>query len=168
MMLESSFHHRQGKRMNAKASDAFSNRLPSRVEIANADQLRQIIASVVDENDGATLGISERQGITRPVTLTPAIAQTFLDVLRLISSGQGFRLIPVGAQLTTQQAADILNVSRPFLIKLLDEQELPYMRVGRHRRIEASALFDYKARRDEARAAALADMAALDMEEGLM
>ena len=92
----------------------------------------------------------------------------FLDVLRLISSGRGFRLIPVDAELTTQQAADLLNVSRPFLIKLLEEQKIPFTKTGRHRRVRAVDLFAYKAERDHQRSEALSDMAALDAVHGLL
>lgn len=155
--------------MSALAMDAFSKRLPSQVEIANADQLRRIMASVVDENEETTLEvIRDREQPREPITLTPAIAQTFLEVLRLISSGSGFLMIPVTAELTTQQAADLLNVSRPFLIKLLEEKKMPFHRVGRHRRVRAEDLFAYKEQRDRGRSAALADMAAADAEAGLI
>jgi excisionase family DNA binding protein len=120
--------------MNAAAMDAFSRRLPDQVEIENADELRQIMASIVDETQDTTLEVVRAKGQpAEPITLTPAIAKTFLEVLRLISSGSGFRLIPVTAELTTQQAADLLNVSRPFLIKLLEEGKMVHHKVGRHR-----------------------------------
>lgn len=155
--------------MNALAKDAFSGRLPSQMEIANADQLRQILASIINDNEETTLNVVHEKGTpAEPITLTPAIAQTFLEVLRLISSGSGFMMIPVTAELTTQQAADLLNVSRPFLIKLLEENQMKFHKVGRHRRIKAEELFAYKAKRDTARAAALGDMAALDAEAGLL
>ena len=155
--------------MNAVAMDAFSKRLPSQVEIANADQLRRIMAGIVDENEETTLEVVREKGQPRePITLTPAIAQTFLEVLRLISSGSGFMMIPVTAELTTQQAADLLNVSRPFFVKLLEEKVIPHHKVGRHRRVRAEDLFAYKDRRDSERAAALADMAAADAEAGLI
>ncbi|APG95488.1 transcriptional regulator, ArsR family (plasmid) [Sinorhizobium americanum] len=73
-------------------------------------------------------------------------------------------LVPVSKMLTTQQAADILNVSRPFLISLLDRGEIEYSLVGRHRRIQADLLFKYKKERDEKRSKALADLAELDAE----
>lgn len=155
--------------MTALAKDAFSARLPSQMEIANADQLRKILAGIINEKEETTLNVVHEKGqASEPVTLTPAIAQTFLEVLRLISSGSGFMMIPVTAELTTQQAADLLNVSRPFLIKLLEENQMAYHKVGRHRRIKAEDLFAYKDKRDTERASALADMAALDAEADLL
>lgn len=154
--------------MNALAMDAFSRRLPSQMEIENADHLRQIMASII-EDDPITIKVVHEQGkAPEPITLTPAIAQTFLEVLRLISSGSGFMMIPVTAELTTQQAADLLNVSRPFLVKLLEDDMIKFHKVGRHRRIKAEDLFAYKERRDADRSSALSEMAALDAEAGLI
>lgn len=154
--------------MTAIALDAFSERLPSDMEIANADQLRKILASVI-EDETYTLKLAHEPGeAPEPITLTPAIAQTFMEVLRLISSGSGFMMVPVNAELTTQQAADLLNVSRPFLVKLLEEDVIKFHKVGRHRRVKAEDLFAYKHKRDEERASALEEMAALDTEAGLI
>jgi excisionase family DNA binding protein len=153
--------------MNALAIADFSERLPTEIEIANADQLRQIVASSFDEEHGATINVAlDGQPVT-PVTLTPALARTFLDVLRLVSSGRGFRVIPVEANLTTQMAADILNVSRPYLIKLLDEKRIDYETVGRHRRIKASDLFRFKAERDALRRSVLSDLIASNAKDDL-
>ena len=65
-------------------------------------------------------------------------------------------------------AADLLKVSRPFLIKLLEEQKIPFTKTGRHRRVRAVDLFAYKAERDHQRSEALSDMAALDAAHGLL
>lgn len=154
--------------MNAVAQEAFSDRMPSKLEIENADQLRTIMAGIIRDDGDTTLNLVQEKGKLESITLTPAIARTFLDVLRLISSGRGFRLIPVDAELTTQQAADLLNVSRPFLIKLLEEQKIPFTKTGRHRRVRAVDLFAYKAERDHRRSEALSDMAALDAAHGLL
>jgi excisionase family DNA binding protein len=154
--------------MNAVAQEAFSDRMPSKLEIENADQLRTIMAGIIRDDGDTTLNLVQEKGKLESITLTPAIARTFLDVLRLISSGRGFRLIPVDAELTTQQAADLLNVSRPFLIKLLEEQKIPFTKTGRHRRVRAVDLFAYKAERDHQRSEALTDMAALDAAHGLL
>ena len=87
-----------------------------------------------------------------------------MEVLRHVSRGDAVTLVPVSQMLTTQQAADILNVSRPYLISLLEKGEMKFETVGRHRRINAEHLFEYKKKRDSERAAALAELAEIDSE----
>ena len=76
-------------------------------------------------------------------------------------------MFPRLAEVTTMEAADILNVSRPFVIKLLEEGELPYRLVGRHRRIQLKDLLDYKKNIDRKREAVLDQMVAEAQELGL-
>jgi len=151
----------------AHAGD-FADRIPTEFESENANQLRKIIAGLVREDEPTNIKLALDKDQFAEVVLTPAIAHTFLDVLRLVASGKGFRLIPVNAELTTQQAADLLNVSRPFLIKLLEDGGLPFSKVGRHRRIKAEDLFTFKEHRDVTRADQLAEMAEEDAEKGLI
>jgi len=73
-------------------------------------------------------------------------------------------LAPMGEMLATQQAADILNVSRPHLIKLVDHGEIDHTMMGRHRRIRADDLFTYKRARDERRSEALGELAEMSGE----
>lgn len=149
--------------MNAASpAPAFDERLPTELESTNAATLLQIVASQLQEGGETVINIANAQGQTQPVTLSPALAQSLLEVLRLISSGRGFQLIPLDSQLTTQQAADLLNVSRPHLIKLLERDDIAFTKVGRHRRIKAGDLLAYKEARDAKRRAALEDMAQFD------
>ena len=67
-----------------------------------------------------------------------------MHILEALAAGQGVTLIPESAELTTVQAADVLNVSRPFLIKLLDQKVIPHRKVGRHRRIRMEDVMAYK------------------------
>lgn len=88
-----------------------------------------------------------------------------MELLRHVGRGDAVTLVPVSQMLTTQQAADILNVSRPFLISLLEKGEIAFDTVGRHRRIKAEDLFAYKHTRDEKRGSALSALAELDAEQ---
>ena len=145
--------------MSAAHQLDFSDRMPDEIDSRAANDLRTIIASLTKDDQPTELKLAIGKGKTADVILTPALTQTLLDVLRLVGAGRGFQVIPVEAALTTQQAADLLNVSRPYLVGLLDRAKIPFHKVGRHRRIRAEDLFAYRHKRDEKRASALSALA---------
>jgi excisionase family DNA binding protein len=136
-------------------------RLPSADERANANRLRKIIAAHIEH--GAPLRVLE-EGNPVELRLTSAVSNLLMEMLRLIGTGDAVTLVPLRKMLTTQQAADLLNVSRPFLVSLIDRNQIAHEMVGRHRRIKAEDLFAYKRARDEKRDKALSALAALDAE----
>lgn len=143
-------------------AEPFGDRLPSADEQAAANQLRQILAAQATNGAEQTLRVLDADNRPAEVVLAPALSHLLLEMLRHIGSGHAVTLVPVGQMLTTQQAADILNVSRPYLVGLLERGEIAHHRVGRHRRIRAEHLFAYKKARDDRRAEALAEITARD------
>lgn len=101
------------------------------------------------------------------LTLPRGAVELLADILSYVAQGQGVSVIPAHAELTTQQAADILNVSRPFLIGLLESGEIEYRKVGRHRRVRAESLHSYMHDDNGRRAEAADELSALTQEMGM-
>lgn len=91
----------------------------------------------------------------------------FQSILEAMAAGHGVMVSPQHAELTTMEAADILNVSRPYLIGILDKKEIPFRLVGRHRRIRLDDILEYKERIDREREAILDQMVREAEELGL-
>lgn len=141
-------------------------------EADDADVARAALEHVRAALNSATAG-----GPHDPVRLTvPESAEEIVvprSVLALLSqvlahmaNGQGVTLVPAHAELTTQQAADTLNVSRPFLIRLLEAGDIDYRVVGTHRRVLADSLMRYMRADDEKRRKAADELAALTQDLG--
>lgn len=138
-------------------------RLPNANERETANQLRTLLAAHAS-GDAKLRIVDEQAKEAVEVTLGPAVSELLMEVLRHVGNGDAVTLVPVGQMLSTQQAADILNVSRPYLVSLLEKGAIPHTEVGRHRRILADDLFRYKQQRDAKRSDALARLAASDAE----
>lgn len=101
---------------------------------------------------------------------TVALPATIFHLLQAavhhLAQGQAVKLVPTDQELTTQQAADLLNISRPYLVKLLEQGEISYTKTGTHRRIRFTDLMNYKAHRDTQRAEALTHLTQLSQDLG--
>ena len=145
---------------SAAEAAGLTRRLPTEDEIVCAAEAATVLAEA-RAADGI-LAIHREDGGS--VRLAPAIVDLVIDLLGGVAAGKTVALVPTGAMLTTQQAADILNVSRPHVSKLLKEGEIPFVPVGAHRRVVHADLMAYKDRRDAARNAALDELARLGQE----
>ncbi|MEM5581424.1 helix-turn-helix domain-containing protein [Roseibium sp. AS2] len=141
-------------------SDALDHRLPTPDEIESAAHAAAALANSLDAK--GALVVAGTAG--NELRIAPAISELMINLLSEVASGNMVTLVPTGADLTTAQAASMLNVSRPFLTKLLKRGDIRCFKVGSHRRIKFDDLMDYKAKRDTQQEKALAELAALGQE----
>jgi len=113
-----------------------------------------------------TLHITITDETGAPVDVPDEVYRLTHEVLSIVAEGGTAAVVEVEHDLTTQTAAEILGVSRPHLIKLLDQGEIPYYKVGSHRRLAVADVLAYKRRRD-AQHEALAELTTLSQEPGL-
>ncbi len=111
-----------------------------------------------DKNAEIEIVLDEAAGTK--VVLPKTAVRVLIEALNYISEGRDVTVKPLSEELTTQKAAEFLQVSRPFLIKLLENGEIPHRKVGAHRRVLLADLEAYKNRIDERRLAVLAALAA--------
>jgi excisionase family DNA binding protein len=147
---------------------AVSSVAPGEVDSQDAERaLRRIqdyLARHPDEPDPIEV-VVECGG---PTLVLPRPAVTLLaQVLGQLAEGRGVSVIPSEAELTTQQAADLLGVSRPYLVGLLDSRKVPSRKVGRHRRVALSDMLAYMRADDEQRRRAADELGDLGQELGL-
>lgn len=112
---------------------------------------------------------ANRARLTGPDGSVVALPDEIYDILRevvdALARGQAISVAPVDAVLTTQQAADMLNISRPTLVKLLENGDIPFEKPGRHRRVRLADLLAYKQRAREQRRRLLSEMTAAASEQ---
>jgi excisionase family DNA binding protein len=128
---------------------------------------RRLAARKLSRRSSVRLQLLDEGGEAETVAVPASALRLFLHLLAEMSQGNAVTLIPTHAELTTQQAADLLNVSRPYLVKLVDERKIPCRTVGKYRRVRFDDLMAYKQRDDEARARVLDQLTAEAQELGM-
>ena len=142
---------------------SLSERLPTPEEADKASKASTLLARHRDKRGGLSLHVG-KGAKAAVVELPPAISRLMLDLLLSIGKGEAVTLVPFGVELSTQQAADMLDVSRPFLVKLIENKQIPHYKIGTHRRVRAEDLLAYKQRRDRMRNDALTRLARMGKE----
>lgn len=148
------------------AQDLMTPTLPTESDATLAKETGRMLAQRVRSASPLSfrvLDASKEETLRIPA---PAV-RMLVRILEEMARGNAVTLIPVHAELTTQEAADMLHISRPSLIQLLDEGKIEYRKVGTHRRVRLEALMAYKRAADAERRAALAELAAYDQEIGI-
>lgn len=143
------------------STTALDAHTPDDAEARLAGDLSRMLSPFVREG----LSVYHTEGEqTLELPLTAHIVRILVRVLNEIARGNAVTIVPIHAELTTQQAADLLGVSRPFLIGLLEDKQIPFRLVGTHRRIRFTDLARYQERQGRIRNQALDELSAIGQE----
>ncbi len=140
------------------AAQASAIQQPTERELSQMKALYELVLA----QENIALSSANQQ----PIPLPGSLVQVLRQILGFMSQGKGVAVTPVLRELTTQTAADLLGVSRPFLIELLNKQAIPFHLVGSHRRIYLKDLLRYREHRDRQRKEILNRMAREAMDDG--
>ena len=142
--------------------------LPSDDDIALARESGRVLSMVLQTRaETQQIDLHEDNGAVRTVRIPTSALRLLLDVLTEIGQGNAVSIIPIHAELTSQEAADVLNVSRPFLVQLLEKGDIPFHKTGTHRRVRYQDVIAYKERIDVQRRKALDELAAQAQDLGM-
>jgi excisionase family DNA binding protein len=140
--------------------------LPTPAEVEQAKLSSRTLSKYADV-DRVNLSLRGSNGESDELVLPGHVLQILLDVLSEISQGNAISLIPYHQEISTQDAANLLNVSRPFLVRLLEDGEIPFRKVGAHRRVKLQDVLAFKEKTDNQRSLALDELAQLSQKEGM-
>jgi len=130
--------------------------VPTDEETERAKNFSRILAREFASAESVKI---QREDSDESIEIPRQVFNVLMRLLSVMSEGKAFSLIPMDKELTTQQAADILNVSRPYLNKILDLGEIAHRKVGRNRRIKFSDLMEYKKSQEQKSKSALQELA---------
>lgn len=130
------------------------------------DSLKRVASSLEMAQDETTFVIVDEEHNVK-IRLPHTLYRVLTDAAHLLAKGDSVGLLRYTQDVTTQQAAELLQVSRPYVIKLLEESEIPYYMVGSHRRMKFTDVVHYKQRRDSHRREKLDELYHVSNEAGL-
>ena len=139
---------------------------PTEAEMAQAKEAGRQLARLLPEGQ-LPLRLVTENNQHEMISIPPGAVRLFLDVLTQLGQGRGVTILPKKAELTTQEVADFLNVSRPYVVKLIESGALPARAVGTRRRVAFQDLIKFDEADRKRRRAALNEIARLDQDLGI-
>ncbi len=152
---------------NAAVLEDSTALIPNAHDTQLAAEARPTLDALAQATDDLTLTVTEEGGMTQQIRISARALRFLFSALSEIACGKGISLLPLNEEVTTQQAADLLNVSRPYLVGLLEKGEMPFRKVGNQRRVPLREVLAYKTRTDIDRRAALHELTQLGQEMGI-
>jgi excisionase family DNA binding protein len=140
---------------------------PSKEETRLAGEVGRKLAAHMKSGKPLKLRFVDKDADDETLELPAIAVRLMLDALAEMAGGNAVTLMPVEAELTTQQAADLLNVSRPYVVQLLEDGKIPHRMVGSHQRVRYVDVITYKSDIDAKRRQVLDELAAHDQKLGL-
>ncbi|MGI8313425.1 helix-turn-helix domain-containing protein [Saccharopolyspora hattusasensis] len=140
---------------------------PSQTDSATADKALHHIRDYLSRHHETSVPLAVDDEDGDQLIVPRGAVELLARILAHMAAGKGVSVVPAGADLTTQQAADMLNVSRPYLVGLLEAGEIDYRKVGTHRRVKVESLLEYMRRDDQRRREAADELTSLTDELGL-
>jgi excisionase family DNA binding protein len=140
--------------------------IPSDQDAARAQEVRRALEKYSADRKALRIQIAaDRRAET--LDLPPVVTRLLMSILKETAAGRAVTLVPLEPEITTQQAAELLNVSRPYVVRLIDKGTLPARMVGNHRRLPLQDVLAYKADSRAKRRQTLRELVTLDQELGL-
>lgn len=134
--------------------------LPVAHEVAAAAESQRTLAAYLSTQlETQRIQIFDEKDEAHRVELPVSALRLLVEILAELAQGNAVKVVPIHAELTTQEAADLLNVSRPHLVKLLEDGALPFHKTGKHRRVRFADVMQYKAAREQESISAMAELA---------
>ncbi|MEP9317755.1 helix-turn-helix domain-containing protein [Pseudomonas sp. LABIM340] len=134
--------------------------LPTEMEVVAAAEALRVLEPLLSAEKTLDMRLVSSAGGRRPIAVPTLALHLLVNLLNEIASGNAVKVVPIQAELTTQEGADLLNVSRPHLVKLLDEGVIPHTKTGRHRRVKLADLVAFKETREQTSQTAMDQLAA--------
>lgn len=148
--------------------NTLTKQLPSAEEAALAKHSSQELSGFIETKMATQeLSITDSEGVAHAINMPVSALKLLVNVLTELGEGNTVKLVPIHAELTTQEGADMLNISRPTFVKMLDDGLIAFSKSGNRRKVRYTDIQDYKAKQEADRLGALAELSALDQEMGM-